>query len=800
MERHHKRSPRRAIATIAAVLAAGTVTAAVAPDAGAAEGFELSRVAGANRYATAASLATDAFPSGSDVAVLATGENFADALAGSFLAGRFGDGAPILLTTRDALPNETKAALDDLEATTVYILGGTGAVSQGVEDALGDRTVVRVAGANRYETAADIATLDAEGAAAPGELSGDPTVIVASGEGFADALASGPLAFVGNLPVLLTPAAELSDAASAAIDDLGATRAVVAGGTAAVSAAVVDELEGKGMTVQRVAGPNRYATAVAVANLGRSALGLSSSSIDLASGENFPDALAAGPASGAANRPLLLTASDELSGETETYLVDHSDTLTTGRVFGGTAAISQTAVDQAEAAGSSGETLGAQRVVGFDKAANTYTLVQDGASETVVISYHDADDFTVDGVDASVAGFETNLTVGDIMTVDDLEDPSEHDLTNVSAASFTSGTVGNVDLQNDQLDIIDPVTGVAFRSNITYSGTFRVDAGAADMAAFEAAVDEGDTIEISGGFNLTNATATGSATDVAVTASPSLTPGARFTIDDALGDIPATGDSTGQDNDGTYFANCAPTASGQAFTVDGNDEATCDAFSSALSAGDTVSYARAGGIERFTLVNVGGAEVEGTALGTVTADGDGASPPLGDATNEDGGSFDMVDDDGTVISVEYGPTGTFLVDGLVSNEATFEADYSAGDEIVYRAADAASSTTQRLELTNDDLQGAVSAANTESTATIGPDSVPAESYVVAIEGEDAETVPYGTHDDSYFVNGASKGKGCFEAALDSAGDHTIERQAGDDPDTESAWVHRLTVPTLPSGC
>jgi putative cell wall-binding protein len=766
MERHHKRSPRRAIASIAAVLAAGSITGTVVPDAHAASGFALTRVAGANRYATAASLAAAAVPAGSDVAVLATGENYADALAGSFLAGRFGDGAPILLTARDALPAETSKALDDLDVTTVYLLGGTAAVSQGVEDALGERTVVRVAGANRYETAADIATLEAEGATAPGELAGDKTVIVASGEGFADALASGPLAFAGNLPVLLTPAGELSDAASKAIDDLGAERAVVVGGTAAVSAAVADDLEGKGVTVQRVAGANRYATAVAVADLGRTGLGLSSSAIDIASGENFPDALAAGPAAGVANRPLLLTASDELSEATEDYLIDHSATLTQGRVFGGSAAISENVVNQAEAAGGSGDELGSNRITSFDVGANTYTYVQDGADTSHTVHYDDDDDFTVDGNDAAVSGFEANLSVGDIIT----KAGDDHDLTNVSAGSFTSGTVGNVDTADHQLDIIDPVTGAAFRSNITYSGTFRVDAGAASMADFEAAINEGDTIAIEGGaFNLTNVVTTGAARNITTTML--LVPNTRFNIG-ALGDIYSASSDAGdaQDtNDDQYQANGGLAPSGQAFVVDGQ-QSDYDGFSGDLTEGDQVSYQRKGGVETFSLVNRQQATIVGQAVeGSLNPDGNGA---LGAGTP--GGTFSVVDEDGEVQEITYAAGGTYVVDDDIVDEAAFEAAFSGGDEIMFRAADAASSTTQRIELDNEDLRGTVSDANTGDSpapdADHGNTNAPHSYGVLADAGtEEIAQVEYAdTATNEYYLNGTKTSLANFETALDNA--------------------------------
>jgi putative cell wall-binding protein len=745
MKSNRMRSTRRVAAGIAALLAAGTL-AGVTPDARAVEGFALTRVAGANRYATAASLAAAAFPGGSTVAVLASGENFPDALAGSYLAGRFGSGSPILLTTRDALPAETKKALDDLGVDTVYLLGGTAAISETVAEALGERTVVRVAGNNRYETAADIATLEAEGAAAPGQISGANTVIIASGEGFADALASGPLAFKGKLPVLLTPAAALHDAASAAIDDLEATRAIVAGGTAAVSAAVVTELEGKGMTVQRVAGANRYATGVALANLGRTSLALSASTIDIASGENFPDALAAGPASGVANRPLLLTAGDELSEATEDYLVANSDTLTSGRVFGGTAAISETAVNQAESAAATGVTLGATRVVSTNKGSDEYTVVVDGTDDPVVIEYDDNDDFIVDGQDATKSGFEANLGVGDIVVIDDVEDPDEHDLTNVGSGSFTSGTIGNVDIEDDQFDFIDPVTGNAFRTNVTYSGTFRVDAGTATMADFEAAVNEGDTVAIeSGAFNLTNVVVTGEATNVDVTDPSSGDPGspkARFNVD-ALGDKYETSSDPNQlpedsdGNDDQYEADGNPLVTTQAFEVDGS-ASDYDGFAGTLTEGDQVTYQRKGGVETFTVVNSAQATVTGQAIDGIETDGDTLAP-----NTQPGGSFSIVDEDGEEVAVDYEGGGTFVVDEDVVDEADFESNYSAGDIITFRPADTASSTAQRVELENENLEGTAGSVNTSNNPVLDdeyhtpPAEDPANSYGVLAEDNPA---------------------------------------------------------------
>jgi putative cell wall-binding protein len=801
-------SPRRVIGAVATLLIAGSVVAA--PTATSKEGFALERIAGQNRYETAAAIAAEAFPDGSDVAVLASGVAFPDALAGSFLAGRFGNGAPVLLTTKDALPDATKTALDDLGVETVYVLGGTGAVSEAVLTALGERTVERIAGTNRYETAAAIATSTPDGAAAPGSVGAEKVVIVASGEKFADALAAGPLAFAGNLPIVLTQASELPTATADAIEEVGATTAWLVGGTAAIGAEVAEEIEAAGVDTVRIAGANRYATAVAVAERGRADLGLTTSAVDLASGEDFPDALAAGPASGVATRPLLLTARAELSDETEEHLIDLSPTLTSGRVFGGTAAVSDTAVSQANSAGSSGEALGVSRLVAIRPSENEYDYVTEGDDEIVTIAYEDADDFTVDGRDAAVDGFESQASAGDIIEVDSVVDPDEHDLTNVSAASFTSGVVGNVDLADKQLDIVEPVSGAAFRRNITWSetNTFRVDAGASDLAGFEADVNEGDSIEIAGAsLLLANEVTTGPAREVEIS-DPDPSDGevgneARFKIQ-GLGDIPAAGSDGGLDpetNDDKYRADGAPGASGQTYEVNGA-QGDYDAFAGALTNGDTVSYERVDGVEAFTLTDEAQTSVEGTAVDDLDDTGDSSdTPPLGEPPATDGGSFSVVDADGEVVEVTYVHDGQFIVDGQVSTEAAFEREYSAGDEVSFRAGDAAAD--QLLELTNANLAGTTADVNT--TDDDRPDvaeqgSDPANSYDVVLDAVVLETVLYDSTDDQFFINGSRYSLTCFEQVLTDG--RAITRVAGDDPDTTTAWQHRITVPaaSIPNTC
>jgi putative cell wall-binding protein len=239
----------------------------------------------ANRFGTAAQIARTAFPDGADTVVLARADVFADALAGSFVAGA--QDAPILLTERDRLTPVTTGTIGELAATTAVILGGAGAISAAVEQQLRDEglTVRRIGGADRFATARLIAEDVGEVGTVPvltDELvqsydeadtpDGEQrTAILATGERFPDALASGPLSFGGQLPLLLTARDTLVPDARAALESLAIDQVVIPGGTAAISDAVQTEVEELGITVYRafVAGGDRTATTTEMAKITR---------------------------------------------------------------------------------------------------------------------------------------------------------------------------------------------------------------------------------------------------------------------------------------------------------------------------------------------------------------------------------------------------------------------------------------------------------------------------------------------------------------------------------------------------
>ncbi len=124
---------------------------------------------------------------------------------------------------------------------------------------------VRYAGENRFDTAALVAT--DESAYAPAFV--HDAVVVARGDDFPDALAGSYLAGQLRAPILLTSVGELPDPTSDALFTLGATRAYILGGEAAVSAAVEAELRDTyGLEITRLAGPGRNETAAAIAQFG----------------------------------------------------------------------------------------------------------------------------------------------------------------------------------------------------------------------------------------------------------------------------------------------------------------------------------------------------------------------------------------------------------------------------------------------------------------------------------------------------------------------------------------------------
>lgn len=225
------------------VLVGGTAAISAAVEAQlSAAGHSVGRIGGATRFETATMVARTV-GSVDGGAFLATGQDFADALAASAPAAALG--RPVLLTPSDSLVDGTAALVPALGLDEVHIVGGEAALSAGVEQAVGALgvDVRRSGGPSRTETAIELADdLVGRGllrAVRPLLASGD-----GDGRTSPDALAAGPIGGRERAPLLLTPRGTLPGSLATHLAGLDALRGILmAGGPAAITDGVRDALD-----------------------------------------------------------------------------------------------------------------------------------------------------------------------------------------------------------------------------------------------------------------------------------------------------------------------------------------------------------------------------------------------------------------------------------------------------------------------------------------------------------------------------------------------------------------------------
>ncbi|MGI6217988.1 MAG: cell wall-binding repeat-containing protein [Coriobacteriales bacterium] len=214
------------------------------------KGVTVTRVSGSTRFDTANSVYTKGAEDGSwgSSAIVVSGDNYADALSASSYA--YADNAPIFLAHNGELDSDSVSAIQNGGFDNVVIVGGSSAVdADSVEEAIGDDSIsyTVIAGSNRYETSQmfmqwacgdQVEGIDK----APDIALSYSNTVVASGEGFADALSAVSIAGPNNAPVLLV-SEDSSDVTSDALSDLGAIeQGYIVGGEAAVPATIEDSL------------------------------------------------------------------------------------------------------------------------------------------------------------------------------------------------------------------------------------------------------------------------------------------------------------------------------------------------------------------------------------------------------------------------------------------------------------------------------------------------------------------------------------------------------------------------------
>lgn len=313
------------------------------------------RVGGNNRYDTAARISRTHETFKSEVAILATGGDFPDALSAAGLAGVYH--APLLLIGKDAVPTEVKNELARAGTQKVILIGGTGVISSDVADDLDSDgyTVQRIAGADRYETSAKIAEeiVTLMGPRFEGKA------IIARGDSFPDALSMSPIAYNRKSPILLTNPTSLPSKTAQAITALNIENAIIAGGTGAVSGDVETAINalmalhpGGDTPALRWAGNDRYETSAKIATEAKKYNLVGSAFVGLATGQNFPDALAGGVACGEEYGVVLLTPPTGLPDSAQTFLANNKGGISAMEAFGGTTVLPDSVMDAAEAAAS----------------------------------------------------------------------------------------------------------------------------------------------------------------------------------------------------------------------------------------------------------------------------------------------------------------------------------------------------------------------------------------------------------------------------------------------------------------
>jgi putative cell wall-binding protein len=291
-----------------------------------------------------------------DTVIVADGTNFPDALAASGLAGI--TGAPVVLTTPDALSAQAEEVIRTLQPSTVYIAGGTGSVSEAVASSLSSLLgssgqVIRSAGSGRAETALDIY--------AKGKAAGvwGTTAVIADGMNYPDALSISPISFLAKAPIFLsTPAegltAETIATLKAAIADGSITRVLIVGGTGSVPDSVKTQLgyaADDTALFTRLGGATRYETSTLIVEYAiQNMPTINYQQIAVATGSNYPDALAGGAFAGKKGTVLLLVDDEGGMAGVQDIVGKYRDQIGFGHIFGGTGSVSETMKGALEAA------------------------------------------------------------------------------------------------------------------------------------------------------------------------------------------------------------------------------------------------------------------------------------------------------------------------------------------------------------------------------------------------------------------------------------------------------------------
>ena len=460
MTTYSKRRGRRSLAAILAAMLIASVLAVVAGSPAQAANTsseylidhdadpstdKVREFAGRDRYDTAVKLATRFANDRGGIgtvpnAFVASGESLVDAVSVAGLAG-FMD-APVLLTRGDTLHGGVADYIEDFGVSNIYVLGGENAISKSVEEALGElagvNTPMRIAGDDRYDTSAAIAS-NLAGESWCGTNENSAIIVNGADDDLFNAVAIGPVANRLELPVLLTAGDGLVDAVLSYIEAEDVEHAVIVGGETSVSEGVEQALSDAGVdTVDRIDGDSAGEVSVAIAEVigddcADDLSPVSNNAVALINSDNVIDGIPAAPVLADDANQLggglipILAVSDTLPASVRDYLASTPEEDTSGNkihmrilAIGGTAAVSDSVVEAAADAAGSADALSVEIFsTRRDKDDNRLPVAEDDdllSNDQIVLKFSD-DIFREDGT-ATPTGIRNRLE--DILFVNGL--------------------------------------------------------------------------------------------------------------------------------------------------------------------------------------------------------------------------------------------------------------------------------------------------------------------------------------------------------------------------------------------
>jgi putative cell wall-binding protein len=281
---------------------------------------EENRISGKDRFEVAVNISKQNWPQGASTVFISNYLAYADALSATPFAYR--NNAPILLSHANKLTSVTKQEIIRLKPRNVVLIGGKGSLNnQIISDlkSLGITNISRIDGKDRYEVSANIASRMPESG----------TAIVSNGMAFADALSIAPYAARSGFPILLTSKDALPKAITNLALNSNISQTIVIGGEGSVSNQVKDKLENS----LRIGGADRYEVSANIAN----AYFQNTDRGYLATGMSFADALAGSVVAAKQNAPVLLTKTDKIPENIQSFLIKKQVKRIT--ILGGTGSV-----------------------------------------------------------------------------------------------------------------------------------------------------------------------------------------------------------------------------------------------------------------------------------------------------------------------------------------------------------------------------------------------------------------------------------------------------------------------------